>query len=91
MKNLSVTQLGASLSRFLSKYHVAVYSLTVVISVSIAILMLNGLLSITAEEPARNNTTLDKQTLKKIDQFQTRDSADAPLQLPAGRVNPFAE
>ena len=94
MKNApSISQLGGILARFLHRYHVMLFTLTVVIGVSVAIFLLYGLLSLSSEtastQPA--TTTFDQDTINKINGFNTAGSDNDTFSLPAGRVNPFVE
>lgn len=93
MKNdLNLSQIGEIIAGFFRRYHVILYSLTVVIGVSIAIFMLTQLLSGGEQNSTDTNTmTFDKKTIEKIDSFNTRDKTPNSLQLPSGRINPFVE
>ncbi len=91
MKNSpELDKLLSSISAFLRRYHVMLYVLTVVVGVSIAILMLNGLINSSKQtdhpfpEPAR----FDKQTIERIEGFTTPDK-NTKFKLPPGRINPF--
>ena len=95
MKNsISLAQFGHSIARFFHRYHVVLYSLTIVIGVSIAVFFLNNLISLsntTDSNAAPKLLQFDATTIKQINKFTTSDKSDASFSLPAGRVNPFVE
>lgn len=95
MKNSpSVSQLGSIVAHFIGRYHVIIFSLTVVIGVSAAVLLLNGLIELSSgtDHPVSTTQAFDRETIEKIDNLtpanQTQGSS---LSLPSGRINPFVE
>lgn len=92
-KSPSVSQLGSIILGFISKYHVVIFSLTVVIGVSIAILSLNNLINLSNETdgalPA--GVTFDKETIERINGLRLPGESQDNFSLPTGRVNPFIE
>lgn len=96
MKNSpSVSQLGDILAGFLRSYHVIIYSLTIVIGVSIAVLLLSSLVTLsgTAGETTQKAYPIDQETIKQVDTtYQSRsESLSKPFNLESGRINPFVE
>lgn len=92
----SVSQLGSILLTFLKRYHIVIFSLTIVIGVSVSMLMLNELLSRSSDPDASSTTTtttttFDQDTIEKIKKFRSSDSEDNNFSLPPGRTNPFRE
>lgn len=94
MKNSpDVSQLGAVLSRFFHRYHVILFSLTVVVGVSAALLLLNGLITASnaSDDSVIQQQQFDKATIKKIEGFGSRTTTSKELQFPDGRTSPFVE
>ena len=94
MKNSpDISQLGTIISHFFRRYHVLLFTLTVVVGVSVALLLLNGLLSASNEtdETPVPQARFDEATIKKIDSFGSRTTAGKELQFPQGRTSPFVE
>ncbi|MDO5344078.1 MAG: hypothetical protein Q4F02_04195 [Candidatus Saccharibacteria bacterium] len=94
MKNSpDISQLGVILGRFFRRYHVILFTLTVVAGVSAALLLLNGLLvaSSAADDGVVQQQRFDQETIKKIDSFGSRTTTSRELQFPGGRTSPFVE
>ena len=94
MKNSpSVGQIGKSISKLFAKHHILLFTLTVVIGVSVAMFLLNGLIATSKESSVQTpaGTSFDKTTIEKIEEFSTSESRQDSFSLPAGRVNPFVE
>lgn len=96
MKNSpDISQLGTVVGHFFRRYHVVLFVLTVVVGVSAAIFLLNGLVtaSNTMQENISPETTasFDKKTIERISGFGTPGAASQPFNLPPGRANLFAE
>lgn len=95
MKNSpSVGQLGEVISHFFRRYHMSIFLLTVVIGVSAAVLLLNGLLSKSNEmDPTvtTQSSSFDKKTIERIDNFSPAGAGKDDFSLPSGRTNPFVE
>lgn len=96
MKNSpSISEVGAILSRFLHRYHVIIYSLTIVIGIAAAVFFLSQLvtLSDTAADTKPQHHHIDKETVKQIEDYQSRhdSSVNDTFSLPAGRISPFVE
>lgn len=92
--SLSISQLGGIIANFLRSYHVILYSLTIVIGVSVAILSLSSLVTLsgTAGETTQKSYPVDQETIKQIDDYQSRsESLSKTFQLESGRINPFVE
>lgn len=81
-------------SHFVSRFHVILYTLTIVAGVSIAVFMLNNLISISQNTDAVSTPSLtiaEEETMKRIDNFHISGSEQDNFSLPPGRVNPFVE
>ena len=92
-QSLSLGMIGPAIAHFLQRYHMVLYSLTVVIGVSVAIFLLNGLIDLSNEsEPGEVSTTIfDKQTIDKLESFSSSDATSPGFNMPDGRTNPFVE
>ncbi len=91
----SLTQLGEMAGRFFRRYHVILFSLTIVLGVSVAVFMLNNLLVISSGSDSGTNvatpTTFDQQTIEAIEKFSTASENQEAMILPSGRINPLVE
>lgn len=95
-KSPSVQQLGETLGCFFRRYHVILFSLTIVIGVSAAVFMLNNLLVISARpttegEASVPSISFDQETIKAIEEFSTSADSPEPFNLPSGRINPLVD
>ncbi|PID33492.1 hypothetical protein CR969_00425 [Candidatus Saccharibacteria bacterium] len=91
MKNSpSLDRIPAIIGSFIKRYHLVIYSLTVVVGVSIAIWLLYGLVGVSTQtdHPLPKRVQFDKETIEKIESFTTPDK-NTKFTLPSGRVNPF--
>ena len=55
-----------SLSKFLWRFHVIIYSVVVIGGVAIAIFLLSGLLAVPTEEPQTASISFDKKTMQLL-------------------------
>lgn len=92
--SLSLAPIARAISGYIKRFHVMIYTLTVMIGVSAAMLMLNGLISAQPEtpEPGAGASTqiFDQETIDRINSFNTSDSEGDTFELPPGRINPLA-
>ena len=97
MKNKTTTNplsnFPSQISHILHRYHVVIFTLTVIGGLALAIFFLNLTLnqSTLADEAGGVNTTFDTETINRINQLQTREDANRELTFPEGRINPFVE
>lgn len=92
--SISISQISNSIVHFISRFHVLIYTLTVVIGVAVAVFQLNGL--ITERSPADNGggataPSFDKDTIDRINNFNTASSGEDTFSLPSGRINPLVD
>lgn len=88
--SLSLSQLSAMLVHFLHRYHVLLFVLTAVGGLSIATFLINQTINTPSESTIQSGTqTFDKETMEKVKSLRKPTEAPAPLELPAGRINPF--
>lgn len=92
-KSPSTGKIGSSIAHFLKRYHVVIFALTVVIGVSGAVFLLNGLITMSSEGEAQppKPTSFDQKTIDRINEFSTVNDRRKEFSLPPGRINPFVE
>lgn len=91
--SLSVARLGAIITHFFKRFHLVIFTLTIVIGVSFAVFMLNSLIeksNQTETEPV-SMQTFDQETIDRINSFSTSSDMGDSFSLPSGRINPFVE
>ena len=91
--SLNTGKISSVLSGYIKRFHVIIYTLTVVIAVSVAMFMLNGLLSHPdTVDPAVATpvTAFDKQTIDRINNFNTAGCERDTFSLPPGRITTLA-
>jgi len=89
----SLSQLGDVITHFVQRFHLVIFTLTVVIGVSVAVFLLNGLIEASNKtEPATHAMpTLDQNTIDRINSFKKASDGQDSFSLPPGRINPFVE
>ncbi len=88
--SLSLDQITLAVSRFLHRYHVMIFILTVIGGLAVATFILyNTYMASTRQEVATPRPTFDTQTIDKIKSFKTTEENKGDYKLPAGRTNPF--
>ncbi len=88
--DLSLPQLTSSLSRFLHRYHVVLFVLTVVGGLALANFMINQAINEKPiDQPQAVSSSFDKETMDKINQLNESSSQTTDFVLPSGRINPF--
>lgn len=90
LSSVSLTQITATVSRFLHRYHIILFALIVLGGLSVATYMLYSTATATApsDAAAASSGTFDKATMKKVQNLRGIDDASQPLEL-KGRTNPF--
>ena len=95
MKNsLSLDQLPKAIASFFKRFHIVIYTLTIVIGVAVAVFLLNGLIAKSStpdSSDASATTSFDKETIERINNFNTSSSSNDTFTLPSGRINPLVE
>lgn len=89
----SISQLGTLLARFAKKHHIVLFSLTVVIGVTIAVFLLNSLIILSSkDEPVTaSSPKFDQETIDKISKLSEPGEEADDFFLPPGRTNPFVD
>lgn len=89
--DLSISQFTKSISRALHRYHVVIFALVVMGSLSFATYKLYQATASTpaASEQKTEPVGFDKQTIEKVNKLRASGEAGKPLTKPTGRTNPF--
>lgn len=92
--SISIGQISDGIVYFIRRFHVLIYTLTVVIGVAVAVFQLNGL--ITEQSPTDSGggtaaSSFDKDTIDRINNFNTASSDEDTFSLPPGRINPLVD
>ncbi|MNH58559.1 hypothetical protein D3C85_1048110 [compost metagenome] len=93
MNNISLNGLPKQLSNFFHRYHVVTFSLVVLGGMAVAILLLNNILTTSAQpgETTGISTNFDTDTIKRVNELKTTGDAPQSISFPTGRINPFVE
>ncbi|MEO8691831.1 MAG: hypothetical protein ABI397_03550 [Candidatus Saccharimonas sp.] len=93
LPSIQLSQIPRAISHFLHRYHVVVFACIVLGGLSITTLMLYKTIatpdSTMSGAPASSADHFDQDTIEKIKQLRSATEDETPLQLPAGRTNPF--
>lgn len=91
--SLSINSFGPWLSNIVRRYHVIIFTLTIVVGISVAVFFLNNLISRPSEvnEAPAVNSSFDKETIDRIQNLVSPGQQSTELYFGPGRSNPFAE
>jgi len=89
--DLSLQQLTRSLARFLHRYHVLIFTIFVLGGLSVATFMLYRATTAAQSPSSTTPSGFDKKTIDRISKLRSANDTPAPIDLPAGRTNPFQE
>lgn len=89
--SLSLSQITKPLSQLLHRFHVILFALLVIGGLSVATFLLYGSIvtSSAPDQQVTSSSSFDKTTIEKIKTLRDPSQPGSPLQLPAGRTNPF--
>lgn len=79
---------------FFKRYHLVIFVVIAVALLSVAILMLSGVVNKAsgADAPPQSPSPgFDQATIDRIKELKTSDQPSTPLSLPDRRINPFGE
>lgn len=82
------------LGHLLQRFHLILFFILVAGIVAAAVLLINNALTEPSQEQYTstiNAGSIDQATLERIQSLQTSGQPPANVQLPEGRINPFAE
>lgn len=93
--NISLNMVKTALARFIGRFHIIIFVITILGGLVVVILFLNNIIITSTDSsdytPASNNASFDQTTIDRIKQLKTRDETGDQLNLPPGRTNPFVE
>jgi hypothetical protein len=93
--NISFTSIAKILTRFLERFHIVIFVITIMGGLAVIVLLLNNVIVTSGESGGytsnSNNANFDQATINQIKQLKTRGEADGQLDLSKGRTNPFTE
>lgn len=88
----SFGRIGGVVGHLLGRFHIAFYTLTVVIAVSVAMFLLNNILSLSNQStpPAETPSVFTDEFVDRIREFNaSSENIENTLTLPDGRISPF--
>ena len=91
---ISAETILSPISHFLKRFHVMLFTTTVVVGTAIAVWFLLGAVN-TSSKPSGNAvvspTGFDKETIEKLDRLTNQSDPNGPLNIPDGRINPLSQ
>ena len=92
---ISFTKIKRGLSRFIERFHVTLFTITILGGLVVAMLFLNNVIVTSSSSgdytPDTHSVNFDQTTIDRIEQLKTRDEGSGQLDLSQGRTNPFVE
>lgn len=93
--DISLLSLKQSLTRFLHRYHVVLFVIVALGSLSVSILLLNTIITKSGDSngyvSSSNNASFDKETIEKVNQLRAQGETATSSIPTSGRINPFSE
>lgn len=94
--NIDLKRIPKSILVLFQKFHTTLFIIFIVAGLSVAVLLLNQLLSEasdTTTKGSENTSSTDayQTTIDRINDFHSSDKAPSNVSLPTGRINPFVE
>lgn len=90
---LSADAILYPVSRFLKRFHVMLFTTTVVVGTTLAVWLLLSAINVSSKPTSDAvvlPTEFDKETIDKLGQLTNSPSPDSPLVIPDGRINPLS-
>jgi hypothetical protein len=95
MKDISLTNIKKGLSRFIARFHIVLFTVTILGGLAVIILLLYNVILTSVDSngytPESKSADFDQATIKRIEQLRTSNESDGQLDLSQGRTNPFVE
>lgn len=92
---LSLSSLKKSISHFLFRFHVMIFTIIILGGLSIAVFFLSSAIDLNNRSqdyaPSSANATFDEQTITRVRELHENSINPKPIDLPAGRIDPFAQ
>jgi hypothetical protein len=95
--NISFADIGKTISNFLFRYHIILFSVIVLGGLAAAVFILNSVLEKSDKAAdgytaTSNNTTFDTATVDRLDKLHASGDGSTPtINTGSGRQNPFVE
>jgi hypothetical protein len=93
--NISLVSIKKNIARFLGRFHIVIFVVTILGGLSVIVLLLNNIIVTSGVRgdyiPKSSNASFDQTTIDRIKQLKTSDDASGQLDLSKGRINPFVE
>jgi hypothetical protein len=89
--DLSLQQLNRGIVHFLHRYHVLIFTFFVLGGLSVATFMLYRATTEAQSTTSTTPSTFDQKTIDRIGKLRSASDAPEPINLPAGRTNPFQD
>lgn len=87
----SLATIGTGIGFFFRRFHLILYTLTVVVGVAAAIYFLTSVVTSSTDtsQHSQQLQTLDRATIKALESFTPADEAAQEFRPLPGRINPF--
>ena len=93
--NFSPHSIGRSISRFLERFHIVLYTVIAVGGISVVVYLLYLTIIDATDVPTTNSvpsSSFDRDTIDKLESLNAKSGGGKPLDLPANtRTNPFID
>ncbi len=93
--DISLTAIKKGLARFIERFHVIIFVITVLGGLVVVILLLNNVILTSSDSagytPSGVSAEFDQSTINRIEQLKSRTETGSQLDLSQGRTNPFVE
>lgn len=96
MMTLKFKRSFKKITSIFSRFHIVLFVVLVFGGLSVAVFMLSSTLQSSTEPSleagaAGIDTSFDTETIERISELRTGEDGASNIQLPSGRINPFAE
>lgn len=94
--NITPASIKTSISKFLSRFHMLIFTILVLGGLVICMLLINDIIAKTGidttDSSASTGSDFDQATIDRIKQLHSAsDNSQTPLDLSTGRINPFVD
>lgn len=94
--NISSNSTTKLITFVLGRFHAVLFVIVVFGGLSVAVLILSGILQSSSEKSTGEvtgelNALFDQDTVKRIEKLKSSEDSSYDLVLPEGRINPFVE
>ena len=89
---ISIQQITRSISQFMHRYHVLIFTIFVLGGLSVATYLLYQ--ATTSAQTSSNQSPsnqFDQSTIDRINALHSANETPTPINLPSGRTNPFQD